>query len=101
MVTYAMIAIFLPMAFPCTSSNCILDNEGAEGGGTIGGITGSEVAGTGGVFCEAGSSENIHRVVERSMEMFTCQTHWTMNDPGGALQLHHSLTPGSPRVDPA
>ena len=43
MVTYAMIAIFLPMAFPCTSSNCILDNEGAEGGGTLGGITGSEV----------------------------------------------------------
>lgn len=80
MVTYAMVAMILPLAFACTSSGCVLDDTGAAGAagaaaapGAAPAPPGSEVAG-GGIFCEGGS-EHLQRVVEQSMLTFTCRSH--------------------------
>ena len=84
MVTYAMIAALLPLAFSCTSSGCVLDDAGM-GGAALSPASGphppgSEAVGSGSIFCEGGS-DHLHRIVEQSLLTFTCRSHWLAPDP--------------------
>jgi chloride channel 7 len=89
MVVYTLIAVIIPLMFPCTSTGCILDEATVPSAGIGAGFPpgpaefrpADDEAG-GAVFCEGGS-DHLHRVVEQSMMTFTCRSHWNAADVAG------------------
>ena len=89
MVVYTLIAVIIPLMFPCTSTGCILEETNARVSRHRGGIstrtggvsTGERQRGRGGVL--RGGSDHLHRVVEQSMMTFTCRSHWNVADLAG------------------
>ena len=90
MMLYTLVAVIVPLMFPCTSSGCVLDDATGAGNGpgfppgppSADAFRPADPNAGGALFCEGGS-DHLHRVVEQSMMTFTCATNWkpSADDP--------------------